>query len=125
MLSPLGWELARRLEPVTEGFRQLLNRMPTYEAAVKWMYEGNFEIVTLTDLLAFWPSFNEIDELQDPEAMRGAAISFFSLCEAAELGTLTLGKRGHVTRLRVDHDQLRRFVEPDLPISFLENFRQD
>lgn len=110
-LSSLGRELARRLEPETEGFRQLLNRIPTYVAAVNWMYRENFEVVTLTDLLAFWPSFHEIAEVYDPEAMRGAAISFFSLCEAAELGTLTLGKRGHITRLRVDLEQLRRFVE--------------
>lgn len=110
-LSSLGRELARRLEPETEGFRQLLNRIPTYVAAVNWMYRENFEVVTLTDLLAFWPSFHEIAEADDPEAMRGAAISFFSLCEAAELGTLTLGKRGHITRLRVDLEQLKRFVE--------------
>lgn len=117
-LSPLGWELARRLEPGTEGFRQLLNRIPTYTAAIRWMHEENFEVVTLTDLLAFWPSFCELDEREDPEAMRGAAISLFSLCEAAELGTLTLGKRGHITRLRVDHEQLRKFVASDSPKGF-------
>ena len=111
MLSSLGWDLARRLEPETEGFRQLLSRTPTYVAAVNWMYRENFEVVTLTDVLAFWPSLPEIAETHDLEAMRGAALSFFSLCEAAELGTLTLGKRGHITRLRVDHEQLRRFVE--------------
>src|ERR1044072_723546 len=111
MLSSLGWDLARRLEPETEGFRQLLSRTPTYVAAVHWMYREDFEVVTLTGGLAFWTSLPEIAETHDLEAMRGAALSFFSLCEAAELGTLTLGKRGHITRLRVDHEQLRRFVE--------------
>ena len=108
MLSPLGWELARRLEPETEGFRQLLSHIPAYLAALKWMYERNLEVVTSTDLLVFWRSSDEIEQY-DSEVMRGAAISFFSLCEAAELGTLTLGKRGHMTRLRVDHEELTRF----------------
>jgi len=110
-LTPLGWELASRLEPEIEGFRQLLNRIPPYLAAVKWMHERNLEVVTSTDQLAFWSSFYDLDERHDPEAMRGAVISFFSLCEAAELGTLTLGKRGHMTRLRVDHEELTTFVE--------------
>ena len=108
-LTPLGWELARRLEPEIDGFRQLLNGVPAYLSAVKWMHERNLEVVTSTDLLAFWSALYDLDEKHDPEAMRGAVISFFSLCEAAELGTLTLGKRGHTTRLRVDHDALTEF----------------
>ena len=110
-LTPLGWELARRLEPEIEGFRQLLKRVPPYLAAVRWMHERNLEVVTSTDLLAFWSGVFDLDEQHDPEVMRGAVTSFFSLCEAAELGTLTLGKRGHTTRLRVDHEELTRFVE--------------
>ena len=113
-LTALGRELARRLEPEIEGFRQLLHRVPPYLAAIKWMHERNLEVVTSTDLLAFWSTFYDLDEKHDPEAMRGAVISFFSLCEAAELGTLTLGKRGHTTRLRVDHEELTRFYESRL-----------
>jgi len=113
-LSPLGWELARRLEPEIEGFRELLHRVPSYLAAIKWMHERNLEVVTSTDLLAFWSEVYDLDERHDPEAMRGAVTSFFSLCEAAEVGTLTLGKRGHTTRLRVDHEELTRFVESDM-----------
>ena len=71
-------------------------------------------LVTSTDLLAFWTTFYDLDEKHDPEAMRGAVISFFSLCEAAELGTLTLGKRGHTTRLRVDHEERTRVYESRL-----------
>lgn len=108
-LTPLGRELARRLEPEIEGFRELLKRVPAYRAAVNWMQEKNLEVVTATDLLAFWSTVYDLDEKHDSEAMRGAVTSFFSLCEAAELGTLTLGKRGHTTRLRVDHEELTNF----------------
>jgi len=113
-LTPRGWELARRLEPEIEGFRELLHRVPPYLAAIKWMHERNLEVVTSTDLLVFWSEVYDLDEKHDPEAMRGAVTSFFSLCEAAEVGTLTLGKRGHTTRLRVDHEELTRFVESDM-----------
>ena len=111
MLSPMGWELANRLEPEIQGFRQMLKRMPVYAAALNWMHEKNLEVVTATDLQTFWRSIGDDLELHEPETIRGATLSFFNLCEAAALGTMTLGKRGHVTRLQVDHEELRRFVE--------------
>lgn len=115
MLTPFGQDLAARLDPQIQGFRQLLNRNPLYISAIKWMYERSLEVVTTTDIVAFWLSLNdEVDVLNDLESSKGAAISFFSLCEAAELGTLTLGKRGHITRLNVDHEGLASFVESDL-----------
>ena len=113
-LTTLGRELACRLEPEIEGFRELLNRVPPYLTAVRWMHERNLEVVTSTDLLAFWSAVYDLDEKHNPETMRGAVTSYFSLCEAAELGTLTLGKRGHTTRLRVDHEELTRFYEARL-----------
>ena len=83
-----------------------------YVAAVEWMYEQHLEVVTSTDLIAFWLTLdNGIDEFHKPDSSRGAAaISFVSLCEAAELGTLTFGKRGHTTRLNIDRQELARFV---------------
>ena len=114
ILSPYGRALAARLEPETQAFRELLTGIHLYVAAVEWMYERNLEVVTTTDLVAFWRSLdNDIDEFHKPDSSKGAAISFFSLCEAAELGTLTLGKRGHTTRLNIDRQQLFRFVQSD------------
>lgn len=111
-LSPLGCELANRLEPEIQGFRQMLKRMPAYSAVLNWMHERSLEVVTATDLQMFWRSCGEdFNEVHEPETIRGATLSFFNLCEAAALGTMTLGKRGHVTRLHVDHEELRRFVE--------------
>ena len=112
LLSPMGWELANRLEPEIQGFRQMLKRMPVYASALEWMHERHLEVVTATDLQIFWRSFgDDVNEAHEPETIRVAVLSFFNLCEAAALGTMTLGKRGHVTRMHLDHEELRRFVD--------------
>ncbi|HVQ38233.1 MAG TPA: hypothetical protein VMS31_11910 [Pyrinomonadaceae bacterium] len=110
-LSPLGWEFAKRLEPEAQGFRNLLKRSTPYWSAVTWMHEKNLDVVTTTELQAFWESSVQFLEPGNTESMRAAAVSFFSLCQAAELGTVTLGKRGHITRLCLDHEEMTKLFE--------------
>jgi hypothetical protein len=47
----------------------------------------------------------------DEEQIKGVVVSFFSFCQGAVLGTMTLGKRGHITRFCVDRTELSGFLE--------------
>ncbi|HYO63879.1 MAG TPA: hypothetical protein VER08_09630 [Pyrinomonadaceae bacterium] len=109
-LSPLGWEFARKLEPETEAYRALLDQTAPYRAALEWMHADALELVTHGDVAAFWQrAYGEALDHED-RSMEGNVVCFFHLCQAAELGTVTIGKRGQPARLRVERDELAAHV---------------
>jgi hypothetical protein len=110
-LTPLGWKFARRMEADTDVFRYLLDRHRPYTAALNWISQQNMDMITSTELCNFWHgAHSEAFGYNDQETIRGAVLSFFSISQAAGLGTLTLGKRGHITRFVFDRDELARFL---------------
>jgi hypothetical protein len=108
------------MEPEARVFRRLLVSTAAYRSALEWGYRQGLGVITTSDLLGFWrESHPEALDESDGELARGAALSFFSLCQAAGLGTMTLGKRGHSTRLSVDQDELRALFD-GAPATFNE-----
>jgi hypothetical protein len=110
-LTIQGRKLGRSLEHDTEGFRVLLESYGPYINALDWISQQNIDMVTATELSTFWHGRNvEAFAFAEQEAIRSSAVSFFNLCQAASLGTMTLGKRGHITRLFVDREELGKFL---------------
>ncbi|HEV2763188.1 MAG TPA: TIR domain-containing protein [Pyrinomonadaceae bacterium] len=110
-LTPLGWEFARKLEPETEAYRALLDGSAPYRAALEWMHRDALELVTHTDVADFWLRlYGGALEREDERPVEANVLCFFHLCQAAELGTVTIGKRGQPARLRVERDELARHV---------------
>ncbi len=118
-LSTQGWKLSRALEQDAQVFRSLLRCHGPYVNALDWISQQNIDMVTSTELSSFWngPSVAAFT-FADQEAIRSSAVSFFNLCQAAGLGTMTLGKRGHITRLFVDREELGRFLEAKSDFDF-------
>jgi hypothetical protein len=110
-LSAFGHEFAARLEPATEAFRALLAQTESYRAALAWIHEENLELVTHADLTSFWQERDDAALADGEKISEACAVSFFHLCQAAELGTMTTGKRGQPSRLRVEREELARFIE--------------
>jgi len=116
-LSELGGELAKRNTFEKQIYRQILSNLPQYSSAVEWMGEQNLRIITFHDLADFW-TVNFPALLLGRKEMReieNAALSFFSICHAAELGIMTVGKRGQPTRLSVNADEVKKFLKKDYP----------
>lgn len=111
-LSAAGLELADSLDADAREFRRIIESIRPYRAALEWARGQGLDVLTAADVLRFWEEQHP-DALhsEDDESRRGAAASFFNFCQAAELGVLTLGKRGHATRLSVDRDELEGFLE--------------
>ena len=111
-LSPLGWELARQLEPETEVFRAMLNNIEPYRSVLEWSYHQKTEVLLRNDVAAYWRE-------RYPQAMAAGAettvesnvICFFQLCQAAALGTHIIGTKGQPTRLRVDRAELQSYLK--------------
>jgi hypothetical protein len=113
-LSALGWEFARRLEPEAQLFRNVLSATLAYRSALEWMFGQRLEIVTDADVAAFWlerPA--EVPLSGNQKTVEGNVVCFFHLCQEAELGMATLGKRGQPARLRVDREELAAYIARD------------
>lgn len=111
-LSDLGLELAKRNTFEKQIYRRILSNLPQYYDAVEWMSEQNLKIITFHDLSNFWEDNfpGLVWGEKDLRKIETAAVSFFSICHAAELGILTVGKRGQPNRLSIDGNELKGFL---------------
>ena len=111
-LSSKGWHFARNFESDSQVFRLLLRQMLPCWSALQWLSDQKFDIITAPELVSFWQQFHpEVLTNSDEEQIKGVVVSFFSFCQGAVLGTMTLGKRGHITRFCVDRTELTGFLE--------------
>ena len=111
LLTPLGREFARQLEPESAAYRALLRRTEAYHAALLWMRRQHADIVTHADVSAFWQHLFGAPPEAHARAGEGHAVCFFHLCQAAQLGAVTVGKRGQPARLRIDREELADYLE--------------
>lgn len=113
MLTPLGWEFARSLEPEAWSYRSLLDAAPAYREALCWIQREDLEVVTEYDLAEYWEGYLPAPFARDNKGgLENGAVCFFHLCQAAELGTMTIGKRGQPARLRILRAELQRHLQP-------------
>lgn len=116
-LTSLGWQLASRLDPEAEVYRAVLNRTAAYRAALEWIFEQRLELVTHLEIGAFWRK-QHAEELagDSEEELEGSAASFFHLCHAAEIGLLTVGRKGQPTRVHIFREELEACFNVDSSI---------
>jgi hypothetical protein len=110
-LTPLGLALARQLEPEARIHRTVLNNIDAYRTTLFWVFEQGLDIVTHTEVAAYWQEHyrQAIDE-HDEKMTEASVVCFFHLCQAAELGTMTIGKRGQPARLYVERKELAEYL---------------
>ncbi|MBS1808725.1 MAG: hypothetical protein JST84_11080 [Acidobacteria bacterium] len=110
-LSPLGWELSRKLGLEAELFRAILDRVEQYRAVLEYSHAQQLKLITQEDIAKFWrKQYNDSLDLHHAKTVEGNVVCFLHLCQAAELGSLTVGKRGQPARLRVDSEELEIFI---------------
>jgi predicted nucleotide-binding protein with TIR-like domain len=111
-LTDRGWELARSKDGGAAVFRAVLDAVPPYRSALEWVHHQSFDTVTNVDVGAQWHEHHaEALGTENENTIKDSAVCFFHICQAAELGTLTIGRHSSPTRLTVDRGKLRAFVE--------------
>ncbi|MFN0123817.1 MAG: hypothetical protein ACKV2V_25220 [Blastocatellia bacterium] len=106
-LSARGQAFARKLQPEAVAFRELILGASAWRGLLSWVFTERLELITQTDVAAYWTSFfPELVDLKNDRDVTASVVCFFQLCQAAELGALTIGKRGQPARLRVDMAEL-------------------
>lgn len=111
-LSPLGWDFARSLEPEARIYRTLLSSLRPYQEALRWALDQHIDVICHEEIVAYWEQHCGDFLLWTNEKTRLAtAVCFFHLCQAAELGTMTIGKKGQPARLRLLRHELGSYLE--------------
>jgi hypothetical protein len=113
LLTAFGWEFVRKLAPAVEAYRALLDSKTTYRSALEWIHDQKLDLVTYADLASYLSG--SLDPPLEPRGVKEleeAVVCFFHLCQAAGLGTVTIGKRGKPARLRVEREELSAWVGP-------------
>ena len=100
-LTTLGWEFARSLEPEAKAYRELINATSFYRAALEWIKSERFDVVKQDELANYWQKeFAWVFLNSSANDLTRSVVTFFHLCQAAELGAMTIGKRGLPARMR-------------------------
>jgi hypothetical protein len=113
-LAPRGWELHRNPQSEAAVFSQIIDSLKPYRSAIEWMYHQNVSSVSVIDVAAHWHEhhIDELGEAAKDSTIRENAVAFFHLCDAADLGTLKLGRGGsQPTRLEIDKAAVKALVE--------------
>jgi hypothetical protein len=106
-LSDFGNLIAGQLQSDTRAFCYVLMQTELYRLTLNWIHTSNFDLVTHSDISEYWrQEFSENLRGKSEAILKGNVISFFHLCHAAELGTVTIGKRGQPARMKVDQEEL-------------------
>jgi hypothetical protein len=130
-LTGLGAEIARQLEPEARVYRTLLDTINCYRSVLEWVFRAGLELVTHPDVAAYWQEHQpQAIAEHDEKTTEASVVCFFHLCQAAELGTMTIGKRGQPARLHVERKELSEYIlhgGPAPPVETLtgRRFEQD
>lgn len=110
-LSPLGWDFARSLEPEARIYRTLISSIRPYQQVLLWALEQQIDVVCHEAILSYWHDHcGDFLSSTNDKTKLATAVSFFHLCQAAELGTTTIGKKGQPARLRILRNELSAFL---------------
>jgi hypothetical protein len=113
-LSALGHELGRKLQPVAQVFRTLLNGQAPYRDVLAWAARQDMDVIVQADAARFWQERHpQALAAHDEHAVEASVVCFFQLCQAAALGTVIIGKKGQPTRLRVEREELLAYLDTE------------
>jgi hypothetical protein len=110
-LTPLGWELAQCLNPEAKVYRTVLRNNSPYHGGLEWIQAQELELVTHLDIGEFWREHHShVLQGDSEEQLEAYAASFFHICHEAEVGTLTVGRKGQPTRLHINPEELDSYL---------------
>jgi hypothetical protein len=110
-LSELGWEFSRKLAAEAALFRSILDRVEHYRAVLELAHSQQLKLITHEDIARYWRAHYADDlDLHQPKTVESNVVCFLHLCQAAELGSLTVGKRGQPARMRMDAEEVAEFI---------------
>jgi hypothetical protein len=111
-LQTRGWELARKTKTQVQVFREVLDSIVPYRSVLEWMFHQKLEEVSNNDIASHWHEHHS-DYLgtTNENTIKDQAVCFMRVCETAELGVMKIGRHGTQTRLSINKEELKLYVE--------------
>jgi hypothetical protein len=111
-LTPRGWNLARKPSDAKLFYREAIDSVVPYRSVLEWAHHQGFDSLTNIDVVSHWHEHHSSElGTENENTINEQAICFFRLCEAAELGSLTVGRSGKQTRLSIRREELSKLIE--------------
>lgn len=117
-LDDLGWRLARKPEESQQVYGAIIDGIRPYRAAIEWAYHQKLAQVTVNDVAAHWVEHYAKELGSKNESTAKAAVTcFFNVADGAGLGRYVLGRGNNPTRLELNPEATKVFVEsgPSVP----------
>jgi hypothetical protein len=110
-LTARGFNFAQSLIPEARAYRLLLHDSEYYSSVLQWINDEQLDVVTKDDVAGLWiMQFPVIFGETETRKLQQSVVTFFHICQAAELGSFTIGKRGQPGRLRVWRSALAEWL---------------
>ncbi|MBZ5654092.1 MAG: nucleotide-binding protein [Acidobacteriia bacterium] len=111
-LTERGWDFARKPGSVQDIYRRVIDSIPPYKSVLEWAYHQKMESISNVDVAAHWHEHHK-DALgtDNEDTIKNNAVCFFRIAEAAGLGKHIVGRKGQITRLELDREQLKQYIE--------------
>ena len=94
----------------SEILRDVVRQVRPYQAMIERVVHRGEESITGTEVAAHWHEHFRSDVSDSDATLNDQAVCFFQLAEGAQLGKLTIGRRGRPTRFDFDVAEIRSFV---------------
>jgi len=94
-----------------EVLKEAVARIRPYAAVVERAVHKGDLTITATDLAAHWHQHFKADVSDSDKILNDQAVCFFQLAEGADLGVLTIGRKGQPTRFEFNETTASTFVE--------------
>lgn len=95
----------------SDVLREVVRSVPPYGAIVERVMHRREETIGATEVAAHWYEHFKGDVSDSEKILNDQAVCFFQISQGADLGILTIGRKGMQTRFDFDADAARAFVD--------------
>lgn len=95
----------------SEVLRKVVRQVPPYLGIVERAAHRHEETISATDVAAHWHEHFRSDVSDSEKTLNDQAVCFFQIAQGADLGTITIGRKGMPTRFDFDADSAQAFVD--------------
>lgn len=110
-LTPEGRDATKDAAHHIRAFQAIIKRIEPYNAIIEWAALREEDVLTATDVAAHWHEHYPDEASDNDEVLNEQAFCFFQAAEGADLGKITVGRKGAPTRVDLFLPKITAFMK--------------